>query len=188
MNFVLAMERISNFLILCVILAIVALSFSLQISLKELPCPLCLLQRIGFLFIAFGFLLNLRFGFKPSHYAVVLISGLFTSFVALRQIALHVIPGTGFYGSPVLGLHLYTWSFILSMTIVTITTLLLGFDRQYQGFLVSGFSWRFFTRLVFLITAILIMVNGISIFLQCGLNECPENPMQYEFLKKNLGQ
>ncbi|EDK27855.1 hypothetical protein VSWAT3_15162 [Vibrionales bacterium SWAT-3] len=30
----------------------------LQVSLNELPCPLCLLQRLGFVMVMFGFMLN----------------------------------------------------------------------------------------------------------------------------------
>ena len=107
------------------------MAFAFQFVLHELPCPLCLLQRIGFFSMAFGFLLNLRFGLRPSHYAFVILWALFTSFVALRQIALHVVPGTGTYGSPFLGMHLYTWSFVVSMGIIVFTTLFLGVDRQY---------------------------------------------------------
>lgn len=112
---------------LTLILAIV-----FQIFLHELPCPLCLLQRIGFFGIALGLLLNLRNGLHPSHYSICLLSALFTSFVALRQIALHVVPGTGFYGAPFLGLHLYSWSFILAMLIIIATSFILGINRQYE--------------------------------------------------------
>ncbi len=30
----------------------------LQVVLNELPCPLCLLQRLGFMLVMFGFMLN----------------------------------------------------------------------------------------------------------------------------------
>ncbi len=73
----------------CLIL-VVALGF--QIFLHDLPCPLCMLQRIGFFGVTLGLLMNLRLGLHPSHYALSLLSALFTGFVALRQIALHVVP------------------------------------------------------------------------------------------------
>src|SRR5258708_5735838 len=125
-------DQLVNMFELTIVVIILLTAFVFQFNLRELPCPLCLLQRVGFLCIAFGFLLNLRFGFRPSHYSIVLISGLFTSFVALRQIALHVIPGSGAYGSGIFGLHLYTWSFVAAMAITIATTLLLGIDRQYK--------------------------------------------------------
>ena len=108
-------ERFFNFIELTGIFFMLLLCFIFQIVLHELPCPLCLLQRLGFLCVALGFMMNLRFGLRPSHYAISILSALFTGFVALRQIALHVVPGSGSYGAAFLGMHLYTWSFVISM-------------------------------------------------------------------------
>lgn len=166
------------------------MAFLLQFVQHELPCPLCLLQRIGFILVSFGFLLNLRFGFRPSHYAVSLLSALFTSFVALRQIALHVIPGTGSYGSPLFGFHLYTWSFIVSILIIIATTLILSIDRQYLGFLnsqnqnnennINQISKKIrharITHSLFALVMIIILINVFSVLSICGLGDCPENP------------
>lgn len=156
------------------------MAFAFQLMLHELPCPLCLLQRIGFISIAFGFLMNLRFGLRPSHYALVILAALFTSFVALRQIALHVVPGTGTYGSPLFGLHLYTWSFIVSMCIIFFTTLFLGIDRQYEAASIKNMRYPKLTHTLFGIMTILIVANIVSVFLECGLQECPENPVSYK--------
>lgn len=161
------------------IMLMLFLAFAFQIVLNELPCPLCLLQRLGFLGVAFGFLLNLRFGLKPSHYAIALISALFTSFVALRQIALHVVPGTGVYGDAIFGLHLYTWSFIVSMLIVIVTILMLGCDQQYQVTASDRMYSSRITRLLFGATVLLIIANIISVLLECGLAVCPDNPVHY---------
>lgn len=150
---------------------VVALGF--QIFLHDLPCPLCLLQRVGFFGIAIGLLMNLRFGLHPSHYAIALLSALFTSFVALRQIALHVVPGTGVYGLPFLGLHLYTWSFIISMLIILFTTVMLGIDRQYQNSMAIRMQSHWSTYTLIALTALLLIINIISLFMQCGFGECP---------------
>lgn len=157
------------------------LAFFFQIILRELPCPLCLLQRVGFFAIAFGFLMNLRFGLRPSHYSMVLIGALFTSFVALRQIALHIVPGSGFYGSVFLGLHLYTWSFIISMIIVVVTALMLGIDRQYQQPLSTNIYFRWLTHFLFAVMAVLIVINIVSVLLECGIAQCPDNPIHYKW-------
>ncbi len=150
---------------------IFALGF--QIFLHDLPCPLCLLQRIGFFGIALGLLMNLRFGLHPSHYSISLISALFTSFVALRQIALHVVPGTGFYGLPFLGLHLYTWSFIAAIIVIIFTSMILGIDRQYQNDVSERMRTHWSTHVLLGITAILIVINIVSLLIQCGFGECP---------------
>ena len=173
-------EKVAALFELTGVIIILLFAFIFQFVLYELPCPLCLLQRIGFVCIAFGFLLNLRFGFRPSHYSIIILSGLFTAFVALRQIALHIIPGTGVYGSAIFGLHLYTWSFIAAMLIVIVSTLLMGVDRQYQPTL--SIRWPRFSHFLFGLLTLLILANIISVILECGLNVCPDNPIHYKLI------
>jgi len=174
-------ERFFNAIELTGIIVMLFLAFVLQMVLHELPCPLCLLQRVGFLGVAFGFLLNLRFGLRPSHYAIVLISALFSSFVALRQVALHVVPGTGTYGDALFGLHLYTWCFIIGMLVVVVTTLMLGFDRQYQRPNRNNMRWRSLTHFLFIIVTLLAFANLTSVILECGIQQCPDNPITYKY-------
>jgi disulfide bond formation protein DsbB len=176
-------ERALNTLELAGIIAMLFMAFAFQVILNELPCPLCLLQRVGFLGIAFGFLLNLRFGLRPSHYSVVLISAILTSFVALRQISLHVLPGSGTYGNAVFGLHLYTWSFIVAMLVIITTTLQLGVDRQYHKpntKKIQNMKSRYLTHGLFIVLSLLILTNLVSVLLECGIEQCPDNPVHYQ--------
>lgn len=169
-----------NILELLGILLILIAALLFQLILHDLPCPLCLLQRFGFMGIAFGLLLNLRCGLLPSHYTIVLLSAVFTTFVAIRQIVLHIVPGTGFYGEPFLGLHLYTWSFMVSMLTIIYTSLILGIDRQYKNGLIDKMQTHWITHSLFAITTVIFCVNIILLILQCGFTACPENPMQYK--------
>lgn len=171
--------RLANLIEFAGALIVLLLTFAMQFIYKELPCPLCLLQRLGFLMIAYGLMLNFRFGFRPSHYCIVLLSALFTSFVSLRQIALHVIPGTGAYGSAIFGLHLYTWSFILSMAFVLGTTCVLGIDRQYLDTTRMPRGMRSITHMLAILLGVLIVANIVSIWMECGFQECPDNPVGY---------
>ena len=41
---------------------ILTVAFFYQLALGELPCPLCLLQRAGFIAVGMGFLFNMRLG------------------------------------------------------------------------------------------------------------------------------
>lgn len=172
-------QHLANAVEISGVILVLILAFVFQFILKELPCPLCLLQRVGFIFIAFGGLLNMRFGVRPSHYSIILISALFTSFVALRHIALHVIPNTGAYGSPIFGLHLYTWVWIVSMFIVIATSLMLGVDRQYSITMQENKSWKTLTNILFMIVIALIIANLINLIVQCGFQPCPANPVDY---------
>src|SRR3990167_6277599 len=168
--------KLANLLELSGVFVVLLLAFLLQFVMNELPCPLCLLQRFGFLAIAFGFLLNFRFGFRPSHYSIILISSLYTSFVALRQIALHVIPGTGSYGGAIFGLHLYTWSFIFSVLIFLSTSLLLGVDRQYLEKVRKNKFGEYLLHILFALLVFLLIANIVSIICECGFSACPDNP------------
>lgn len=174
-------ERYLNAMGAIGIFLILIMAFALQIFLHELPCPLCFLQRFGFLGVALGFLMNLRFGMRPSHYAIVLLSALFAGLTALQQISFHIIPGTGAYGSPLFGLHLYTWSFILSLTIIVITTLLLAIDKQYQINIVKQMSVSYITKILFAILIFLVLANGMSVLLECGISLCPSDPIHYNW-------
>jgi disulfide bond formation protein DsbB len=172
-------QRLANLFEVAGVFIVLAMAFYLQFVFNELPCPLCLLQRFGFMAIAFGFLLNLRFGFRPSHYAIILLSSLFTAFVAMRQIALHVIPGTGSYGSAIFGMHLYTWSFICAMLIVISTSLLLGVDRQYLAKVRKKDLWQYVVHILFALLVFLVIANIVSTICECGFAACPDNPTRY---------
>ena len=162
-------------------IAIVLLvAFGFQIILHELPCPLCLLQRLGLLGIAFGVVLNLRFGPRTSHYAISCLSAVFMGIVAVRQVFLHIAPGDAGYGSAFLGYHMYTWCAIIAIAFVLFTMLVLMLEKQFGSVavkvpVIERHLMKFFIGLIVLIS----IVNLLSVFLECGLKECPENPIKY---------
>ncbi|HET9247445.1 MAG TPA: disulfide bond formation protein B, partial [Xanthobacteraceae bacterium] len=55
-----------NALGLYAIALVLAVAFAAQLLLDELPCPLCLIQRIQFAMLAVGPILNVRFGPRPA--------------------------------------------------------------------------------------------------------------------------
>src|SRR6188472_1842289 len=91
-----------NALGLYAIALILAAAFVFQFALGELPCPLCLLQRVAFAALAVGPILNLRYGPRPSHYALSLIAAIAGAGISMRQVLLHIIPGDPGYGSMIL--------------------------------------------------------------------------------------
>src|SRR5260221_2459098 len=107
------------------IAVVLLVAFGLQFGLKELPCPLCNLQRVALVLCGFGFLLNLRFGVQPLHYGLSILAALFGVAVAGRQVLLYILPGSGAHGSALLGLHLYTWSLILFAAVIARIALLM---------------------------------------------------------------
>ncbi|OEF29507.1 disulfide bond formation protein B [Vibrio rumoiensis] len=157
--------------------AILFIGFVLQFAWNELPCPLCLLQRIGFVMVMFGFMLNVVFGTQQRHYGVVLFGAIFGAVAALRQVSLHVIPGTPGYGSPILGMHYYTWAFVLFMaTIFAVAVLLTLWNDEWSD---KGYQMTGIGRAVCVIAVVVVGLNFVSTFAECGPYQCPDNPVSY---------
>ena len=149
--------------------------------LGELPCPLCLLQRVGFIAVGFGLLLNVRFGPAPLHYGLVILGALYGAAAAGRQVLLHIVPGSGAYGSPLFGIHLYTWSLVLFLVVVAGVALLLMMEGQFERVRAwTATGWQRVVMGLFLAVTVLV---GISAFAECGPGECPDNPTSYWLLE-----
>lgn len=165
---------------LCMIANITALIF--QLFYRELPCPLCLLQRFGFIAIGFGATISLIDKKSWKYDLIILISSIFTLIVALRQVLLHIVPNDPGYGSAFLGIHFYTWSAIISFVLIIsiasssvinfifreikITPPIVLFKGLKIGFIV------------------ITLVNTVSTFLECGFGLCPSDPMSYMSLEE----
>ena len=167
-----------NTLALAIITAVLGGAFIEQLVMGELPCPLCLLQRAGLIAVGLGFLLNLRFGIQPAHYGVALLGSLVGAAASMRQILLHIAPGDPGYSGAVFGLHLYSWSFVSFVCLmIGIGILLLapvGHARpQNRGRIVAV------TMLGFVA---IVLANLVSTLLECGLTQCPDDPVSYMWL------
>ncbi|MFK8040073.1 MAG: disulfide bond formation protein B [Rickettsiaceae bacterium] len=160
--------------------AVIASAIILQIYFHELPCPLCILQRFGILGIITATSLNLRFGYNQRHVGLVILFAMFTGAVSLRQICLHVIPGTGSYGDPLFGLHLYTWVFIISCIILFYNALVLCFDVP-KNYVTDNLVYQYFKSIAFIFVMIVLVANSLGILMECGLDFCPDNPIQYKY-------
>lgn len=173
-----------NALGLLALSGVLAFAFADQVLYGDLPCPLCILQRAGFAAAGFGLALNLRFGPRPSHYAMTILAAVAGGSVSLRQMALHIVPGTGSYGDAFMGLHFYTWAFILSGLIVVGAGMMLLFDRQFRDAEKAAAPLSGLAVAVFGLFALLTLGNGVSTLLECGGGLCPDDPTDYLLLKK----
>lgn len=171
------------------VLALGLISFALiaafvdQLVLGELPCPLCLLQRAALVAAGLGFLLNVRFGVRPLHYGLSVMAALVGAAVAMRQILLHIAPGDPGFGSPLLGLHYYTWAFVAFVGIIFGVAVLLSLPNSTDNSVGPRQNGRF-VILVMTVFALLIVGNLVSTLLECGLSQCPDNPVGYEWVPK----
>ena len=90
------------------------------------------------------------------------------------------MPGSGAYGSPLLGLHLYTWCLILFVAAIALAALMLLMEGQFErARLVPVAGWQ---KLVIGLYLTITVLVGVSAFVQCGPGECPDNPTGYWLL------
>jgi disulfide bond formation protein DsbB len=173
-----------NALSLYAVALVLAAAFAAQFMLHELPCPLCLLQRILFATLAVGPILNIRFGPRPSHYAISLLSAVAGAVASTRQVLLHILPGDTGYGSALLGYHYYSWALIGFVAAIVLLAAILLFDRQFadDGAALSADGGAFAQTAVWLVIA-LTAANVATTLLECGFGACADNPVVYELLK-----
>src|SRR5260221_7672448 len=123
---------ILNALSLYAVALVLAAAFAAQLLLHELPCPLCLLQRIQFAVLAIGPIMNIRWGPRPSHYALSLLAAAVGMAFSTRQVLLHIMPGDAGYGTALFGYHYYTLALIAFAAAMVLLAAMLLFDRQFE--------------------------------------------------------
>lgn len=171
-----------NALGLLAICLVLGFAFADQLLNDDLPCPLCLLQRAGMVAAGYGIALNLCKGLRPSHYGLTILGAVVGGAVALRQVALHVVPGSGAYGDPFLGLHFYSWAFIVFSLMAAGCGVMLVFDRQFGPGPLPDKPTSRFAASAYLLFFLLTLANGFSTVIECGGGMCPENPTSYQLL------
>ena len=166
-----------NAIALYAIAAVLLAAFYFQFALSELPCPLCLLQRVAFTALAVGPILTLRHGPRPGHYGLIILAGLMGATIASRQVLLHIMPGDAGYGSALLGYHFYTWAFLCFVAAIAASAAMLLFPGQFaEGVTRLG---SFEVAAVWLMLAVT-LANGASALIECGFTWCPDTPVHYE--------
>src|ERR1700752_3135091 len=121
-----------NVIGLYAIALVLIVAFAAQLWLHELPCPLCLLQRIQFAGLAIGPMMKARGGPRASHYALSLFAAAAGFVFSTRQVLLHILPGDPGYGTALLGYHYYTLALIAFAVSIVLIGVMLVFDRQFE--------------------------------------------------------
>lgn len=183
------LSRLLSALGLLAVSAVLVVAFADQLIYGDLPCPLCLLQRAAFAGAALGLALNVRFGPRPSHWAMVIVSAFCGALISGRQTLLHIVPGSGTYGDALFGMHFYTWAFVLFGAIILGSALMLLFDRQFAADPDAGGRSRptatgALGLAVIALALLLALGNGVSTVLECAGGLCPDNPTTYILLNR----
>jgi hypothetical protein len=114
----------------------------------------------------------------------MLLAALFGGGVSVRQTLLHIVPGSGSYGEPFLGLHFYVWGVVCFFLVILGTAAMLildppagegGGERPAAGGLLA--------RGAVLLLLVLAVGNTVSTFLECGIGQCADDPTSYRLLE-----
>ncbi|MBE7220845.1 MAG: disulfide bond formation protein B, partial [Caulobacteraceae bacterium] len=147
----------------------------LQVVGGEIPCPLCLIERVAMLGAALAPILQLRRGWSPRHTGLGLLFALFLLVVSVRQVLLDICPRPGhdYVGSAVLGLHMPVWSVVIAAGLIAAFALELAlFDPQaLRAARPAPALARAGLALAAWIVA-LALANLAGTILQCGLGQC----------------
>jgi disulfide bond formation protein DsbB len=162
--------------ILCTVLI---LAFADQFRAHDLPCPLCLLQRVCFVAVGLCLCMNLKEGIKTSNYGLMMLASILGLTIALRQISLHTAPGNPGYGDMLFGFYMYIWSAIIFITTLICIGLALLFKK---GFNKKNHKLGHKNFALIILFLVLILANGISTFMECGMSVCPDSPVSYKLL------
>lgn len=171
-------SRVLNALGLIAVTTILILAFVDQVWFRDLPCPLCILQRVGFIAAGFGLALNLLFGARPSHYGLTILGAVAGGIISARQVLMHIVPGTGSYGNAIFGMHLYTWALIAFVLMVVGAGFMLLFDRQFAPAPAPP-PMDVLALMAIVVFGAIVVANIFSTLLLCGVGLCPDNPSGY---------
>ncbi len=116
------------------------------------------------------------FGFKKEHFGIAIISALVGSIFSIRQILLHICatpPEPTGYGTPVLGMHLYSWAVIIfAASILGCVVFLFLFKEEKKDAKRTPIT---FERVVFYLILLIAFAEMAATFFECYLGPCCEN-------------
>ena len=165
-------------LVMLGIAAILTTAMVLQYAKGELPCPLCLLERLAMLGVCFGIVLHFRTGFSHQNTGFTLLAALFLLVVAVRQSLLDIYPrpGHAYIGSAVFGLHMSVWAIVIALAILlayAIKLSVLGGDEHLREHDIAQFPLlRNVAMAIAAYVTAICAVNLVSVIVQCGFGEC----------------
>ena len=155
--------------------AILTMAMILQYYGGEIPCPLCLLQRVAMFGVCFGIILHFRHGYSARNAGFSMLFALFLLIVSARQTLLDIYPrpGHSYIGSTVLGLHMPVWSVIIAVAILLAFTIKLAvLGGEHLRDLQPSPTLSRVARLLSLYVIAICLINFASVIVQCGVGAC----------------
>lgn len=163
---------------MAVITAILTAAMVLQYANGEIPCPLCLLQRVAMFGVCFGIILQFRYGFSYRNTGMSMIFSLFLLIVSVRQTLLDIYPRPGheYIGTSVFGLHMPVWSILIAVALLiafAFQLIVWGGSTQLQH---KSLTHQSLLRVLAIALSLYVIaigvINFVSVGVQCGIDEC----------------
>ncbi len=173
-NLVAGLGDLGLLAVLLVLAGVLTAAMVLQYGYGEIPCMLCLLQRVAMFGICFGLMHHFQQDGRARGVGLALVSAVFLLIVSARQTLIDICPrpGHGYVGSAVLGLHMPVWSVLVALGVITALSAqvaIVGGGRQDVSPsppLASTVRWTG------MYVSTLCAINLVSAVLQCGFGPC----------------
>ncbi|GAA1694113.1 disulfide bond formation protein B [Microbacterium sediminicola] len=162
--------------------------FVFQFGFDELPCPLCILQRMGMMLASMGALYvvvralrgDLALRDLAMGLGLAILGAVAGAAMSIRQILLHIEPGDPGYGEAVMGLHLYTWALVTFVVVIIFAGLVAVFAQDLVPVAPSTPWLRIVAWVVVWAFVATIAINMVVVFAEEGFNwVLPDNPTKY---------
>lgn len=163
--------------------------FAFQFGLAELPCPLCIAQRMGMMLSALGAIYIVVNALRGTLSSRILSTGLGMSVLgavlgaamSVRQVLLHIAPGDPGYGDAVYGMHLYSWALVSFVVVVVFVGAFLITGDTFTPVAPTTRWLRILAWVVVWGFIITIALNMVVVFAEEGFNWfLPDDPTQYQ--------
>jgi disulfide bond formation protein DsbB len=169
------LDRLILWLMLLALAGVLTAAMAFQYFDREIPCPLCLLQRVAMFGCCFGLMQQLRGGETQRGAGIALIFAVLLLVISVRQTLLDIVPrpGHAYIGSAVFGLHMAVWSILIAVALLlglgVRLTLVGGPGATPEP---EGSTLRRLTYGLGLYVVVICAINVVSVLAQCGLGQC----------------
>lgn len=163
--------------------------FVFQFGLGELPCPLCILQRMAMMLASMGALYVVVRALRGEvvlrdlalGLGLAILGAVVGAAISIRQILLHIEPGDPGYGEAVLGLHLYTWALVTFVVVVVFAGVVAVFAQEALPVAPTARWLRIIAWVVVWVFVATIAINMVVVFIEEGFNwVLPDDPTRYQ--------
>ena len=169
------LDRLILLLLTVILSAALTAAMVMQFAFGEIPCPLCLLQRVAMFGCCFGLLHQLRARESERGGGIALLFALLLLVIAARQTLLDIVPrpGHAYIGTAVFGLHMPVWSVVIGVCLLLALALrltLFGAPRLLPPARPPPLARA--ARLLEFYVVLICALNFGAVVLQCGFDQC----------------